>query len=135
MTSLRRTLHHLENPRDGPHLVEIVTSRIIHRVITLGQDPNHGLGIGIREEIRAIERGDVGDGESPLAHAPHPAEVVCADQWPFAYTREQAAYPAPWTRDHKFWPPVSRIDNAFGDRNLVCTCPPLEDLVEGDGED
>ena len=86
--------------------------------------------ISIREEIRAIERGDHSDSESPLRYAPHPAEVVCADEWAFPYSREQAAYPAPWTRIHKFWPPVSRIDNAYGDRNLTCTCPPLEDLVE-----
>ncbi|MEM9177522.1 MAG: aminomethyl-transferring glycine dehydrogenase [Myxococcota bacterium] len=86
--------------------------------------------IGIRQEIVAIERGDVADGDSPLKHAPHPAEVVCGDEWPFAYTRAEAAYPAPWTREHKFWPPVARIDNAYGDRNLICTCPPLEDLVE-----
>ncbi|MCR9092755.1 MAG: aminomethyl-transferring glycine dehydrogenase [bacterium] len=86
--------------------------------------------IGIRQEIVAIERGDVADGESPLKHAPHPAEVVCGDDWPFAYTRAEAAYPAPWTREHKFWPPVARIDNAYGDRNLVCTCPPLEELTE-----
>ncbi|MBK7950804.1 MAG: aminomethyl-transferring glycine dehydrogenase [Deltaproteobacteria bacterium] len=86
--------------------------------------------IGIREEIRAIERGEIADTASPLKFAPHPADIVCADAWPFAYTRTQAAYPAPWTRIHKFWPPVSRIDNAYGDRNLVCTCPPLEELVE-----
>ena len=86
--------------------------------------------ITIREEIRAIERGEVADGDSPLKHAPHPAEVVCGDEWPYAYTRAEAAYPAPWTREHKFWPPVARIDNAYGDRNLICTCPPLEDLVE-----
>jgi len=86
--------------------------------------------ISIREEIRAIERGDHAESDSPLKHAPHPAEIVCADEWPFAYTREQAAYPSAWTRQHKFWPPVSRIDNAWGDRNLVCTCPPLEDLIE-----
>jgi glycine dehydrogenase len=55
---------------------------------------------------------------------------VCGDEWPYAYTRAEAAYPAPWTREHKFWPPVARIDNAYGDRNLICTCPPLEDLVE-----
>ena len=85
--------------------------------------------IGIREEIRAIERGEIAEQDSPLKFAPHPADVVCANDWPFAYSREQAAYPAPWTRQHKFWPPVSRIDNAFGDRNLVCTCPPLEDLA------
>ncbi len=86
--------------------------------------------ISIREEIRAIERGDHDESESPLKHAPHPAETVCANEWPFAYTRELAAYPTAWTRQHKFWPPVSRIDNAWGDRNLVCSCPPLEDLVE-----
>ena len=86
--------------------------------------------ISIREEIRAIERGDHDESASPLKHAPHPAETVCANEWPFAYTRELAAYPTAWTRQHKFWPPVSRIDNAWGDRNLVCSCPPLEDLVE-----
>jgi len=85
--------------------------------------------LGIREEIRAIERGEIAEADSPLKFAPHPADVVCGDAWAFAYGREQAAYPAPWTRQHKFWPPVSRIDNAFGDRNLVCTCPPLEDLA------
>ncbi len=87
--------------------------------------------IAIREEIRAIERGDHGEGESPLKHAPHPAQQVCAEQWPHPYTREQAAFPAPSTREHKYWPPVARIDNAYGDRNLVCTCPPLEALAEG----
>jgi glycine dehydrogenase len=86
--------------------------------------------IGIREEIRTIERGEIGEADSPLKFAPHPADLVCGNEWPFAYGREQAAYPAPWTRQHKFWPPISRIDNAYGDRNLVCTCPPLEDLVE-----
>ena len=85
--------------------------------------------IGIRDEIRAIERGDHQDSDSPLKYAPHPAEVVTSDDWPFAYSRQQAAYPTAWTRQHKFWPPVSRIDNAWGDRNLVCTCPPLEDLT------
>ena len=86
--------------------------------------------ISIREEIRAIERGDHNESDSPLKHAPHPAELVCANEWPFAYSRELAAYPTPWTRQHKFWPPVSRIDNAWGDRNLVCARPRLEDLVE-----
>jgi glycine dehydrogenase len=85
--------------------------------------------IAIREEIRLIERGERRDTESPLKNAPHPATLVCADEWPFPYSREEAAYPAPWTREHKFWPPVSRIDNAWGDRNLMCTCPPLEELV------
>jgi glycine dehydrogenase len=86
--------------------------------------------IAIREEIRAIERGEIAESASPLKFAPHPADVVAADEWPFAYPRSQAAWPAPWTRVHKFWPPVSRIDNAYGDRNLVCTCPPIEELAE-----
>jgi len=90
--------------------------------------------IGIREEIRAIERQEHRDVESPLKGAPHPAERVCADDWPHPYTRAEAAYPAPWTRTHKFWPPVARIDNAWGDRNLMCTCPPLQDLVEAEDE-
>jgi glycine dehydrogenase len=82
--------------------------------------------IGIREEIRVIERGDHRESESPLKNAPHPAALVCGNEWPFPYSREQAAYPAPWTREQKFWPPVARIDNAYGDRNLMCTCPPPE---------
>ncbi|RMH40422.1 MAG: glycine dehydrogenase (aminomethyl-transferring) [Deltaproteobacteria bacterium] len=80
--------------------------------------------IAIRDEIRAIERGDLPAGDNPLKCAPHTAGDVAATEWPHAYRREQAAFPAPWTRDHKFWPPVSRIDNAYGDRNLMCACPP-----------
>jgi len=53
--------------------------------------------------------------------------MVCADDYDLPYTRMQAAFPAPWTRDHKFWPSVRRIDEAYGDRNLVCTCPPIEE--------
>ena len=62
--------------------------------------------------------------QNPLQNAPHPASVVCATEWPYPYPREQAAFPAPWVREHKFWPVVARIDNAYGDRNLVCSCPP-----------
>jgi glycine dehydrogenase len=82
--------------------------------------------IGIREEIRRIERGEADREDNPLKHAPHPAAAVTADEWPHAYSRKEAAYPAPWVREHKFWPPVSRVDNAYGDRNLVCTCPAPE---------
>jgi glycine dehydrogenase len=82
--------------------------------------------IAIREEIRRIERGELDRNDNPLKHAPHPARVMTADDWPHAYTRKEAAYPAPWQSEHKFWPPVSRIDNAYGDRNLVCTCPSPE---------
>ena len=86
--------------------------------------------IGIRKEIRAIEEGELDPEDNPLKHAPHSAAAVTADTWPHAYTRELAAWPAHWLRDYKFWPPVGRIDNTYGDRNLVCSCPPLEDLVE-----
>jgi glycine dehydrogenase len=86
--------------------------------------------IAIREEIRAVERGELDADDNPLRNAPHTARTVSADAWGHPYTRERAAWPAPWLRDHKYWPPVGRIDNAYGDRNLVCTCPPLEDLAE-----
>lgn len=82
--------------------------------------------IAIREEIRAVENGELPKDDNPLVHAPHTANVVCGDGWDRAYGREQAAFPLPWVRESKFWPSVGRIDNAYGDRNLVCTCPPLE---------
>jgi len=84
--------------------------------------------IGIREEIRDIEEGRADRADNPLKHAPHPAHVVTADAWDHAYGREQAAYPAPWVRSHKYWPPVSRIDNTYGDRNLMCLCPSPDDF-------
>ena len=86
--------------------------------------------ISIRAEIRQVESGELDREDNPLKGAPHTAAVVTADRWDHAYSREQAAWPAGWLRDHKFWPQVGRIDNAWGDRNLSCTCPPLEDLAE-----
>jgi glycine dehydrogenase len=86
--------------------------------------------IAIRREISAIENGVLDRDDNPLKGAPHTAAAVSADEWPHSYSREQAAYPVDWVREHKFWPAVGRIDNAFGDRNLVCTCPPLADLAE-----
>jgi glycine dehydrogenase len=85
--------------------------------------------IAIREEIRAVEEGRVKAEESPLRRAPHTARAVTAEKWDRPYTREQAAFPAPWVREAKFWPPVARIDNTWGDRNLFCTCPPVEDFA------
>jgi glycine dehydrogenase len=79
----------------------------------------------IRQEIRAIEDGQLDRNDNPLKNAPHTAAMATSDDWSHAYPRSQAAYPAPWLRNWKFWPPVARIDNVFGDRNLVCTCPPL----------
>ncbi|HVR29635.1 MAG TPA: aminomethyl-transferring glycine dehydrogenase [Thermoanaerobaculia bacterium] len=84
---------------------------------------------GIRDEARAIERGELPVDASALRNAPHPAEDLLASPWERPYTREAAAYPASWTRERKYWPPVARIDNAWGDRNLVCTCPPVADYT------
>lgn len=81
--------------------------------------------IQIREEIRAIEAGTMDRENNPLKHAPHTAAVI-AGAWDRPYSREQAAYPAQWVRERKFWPYVSRIDNVYGDRHLVCACLPVE---------
>jgi glycine dehydrogenase len=86
--------------------------------------------VRIRQEIRDVAEGRVPEGQSPLNHAPHTAAVVCGDTWDRPYGREEAAFPAPWVRERKFWPAVGRIDNAYGDRNLICSCPPLEDYSE-----
>jgi glycine dehydrogenase len=82
--------------------------------------------ISIRQEIREVERGSMDREDNPLRNAPHTAAVVTADDWQHPYSREVAAWPAPWTREAKFWPAVGRVDNAYGDRNLVCACPPTE---------
>jgi glycine dehydrogenase len=82
--------------------------------------------IAIRDEIRAIEEGHGDRHDNPLKNAPHTIAAVTANDWNHPYTREQAAFPAPWLRERKFWPSVGRIDNVHGDRNLVCTCPPVE---------
>ena len=86
--------------------------------------------IAIRAEIEQIELGLADREDNPLKNAPHTAEMVTADAWEHAYGREQAAYPATWTREWKFWPPVRRVNNAWGDRNLVCACPPIESYGE-----
>jgi glycine dehydrogenase len=82
--------------------------------------------IAIRQEIAAIESGAMDRTDNPLKNAPHTAAAVSGSEWDRPYSREQAAFPAPWLRVHKYWPPVARVDNAYGDRNLVCTCPPIE---------
>jgi glycine cleavage system P protein (glycine dehydrogenase) len=82
--------------------------------------------ISIRGEIRAVEEGRADREDNVLKNAPHTASAITASDWSHPYTREQAAFPAPWVKEHKFWPPVARIDNAYGDRHLVCVCPPIE---------
>jgi len=82
--------------------------------------------IKIREEIKEVEDGKVDPKDNVLKNAPHTAEVVLSDTWTHKYGREKAAYPLPYLRLTKFWPSVGRLDNAFGDRNVICTCPPME---------
>ena len=86
--------------------------------------------ISIRAEIQQIEMGLMDHEDNPLKNAPHTAASVISEEWTHAYTRVQAAFPAPWTRENKFWPAVRRVDNAFGDRNLVCACPPVASYAE-----
>ena len=80
----------------------------------------------IRQEIADIEEGRLPRDDNPLKRAPHTIEDVTRSDWNHPYSRERAAFPLPWLREHKFWPSVSRIDSAYGDRHLVCTCPPLD---------
>ncbi len=82
--------------------------------------------IAIRAEIAEIESGKVDNHDNVLKNAPHTAENLIVGEWNHTYSREQAAYPAPWTREYKFWPSVGRIDSAYGDRNFVCSCLPME---------
>ncbi len=86
--------------------------------------------IAIRGEIAAVERGEIAAEASALRHAPHTAEAVIADAWDHAYSREQAAFPVSGLRRDKYFAPVRRIDNAYGDRHLVCSCPPVEDFED-----
>jgi glycine dehydrogenase len=82
--------------------------------------------IAIREEIREIEEGKADRKVNVLKNAPHTAAVVISDSWSMPYGREKAAFPTQFVRDNKFWPAVSRVNNAHGDRNLICSCPPME---------
>ena len=86
--------------------------------------------IGIREEIKQIELGNVDPINNPLKQSPHTLNAVTSDSWNKPYTRKEAAFPMPEQQNYKFWPSVSRINNAVGDRNLICSCPSVEDLEE-----
>src|SRR6184192_3544017 len=97
-------------------------------------EPKHELDrfcdamISIHAEMKAIANGKQDRQNNLLKNAPHTARQIGSDKWDRAYSREQAAFPAPWTREHKFWPAVARIDNVYGDRNLFCSCPPGEEF-------
>jgi glycine dehydrogenase len=82
--------------------------------------------IAIRDEITEIENGRISRDDNPLKNSPHTAAVVTATEWAHPYPRERAAFPSPATREHKFWPPVGRLNNVLGDRKLFCVCPPIE---------
>ena len=100
-------------------------------------EPKHELDrfceamISIRAEMDAIANGNQDSQNNLLKNAPHTARQIASDKWDRSYSREQAAFPAPWTREHKFWPAVARIDNVYGDRNLFCSCPPVEEFEKG----
>jgi glycine dehydrogenase len=87
--------------------------------------------ISIHAEISAIESGKADKQNNVLKNAPHTADTLAAERWDHPYSREQAGFPARWLHDHKFWPAVGRIDNVYGDRNLVCTCAGMEDYAPG----
>jgi len=87
--------------------------------------------IAIREEIRAIENGEVDREDNVLKNAPHTVHMVTAEQWTHPYPRQQAAFPDERLRPNKFWPAVARVDNPYGDRNLMCSCPPMDAYCEG----
>lgn len=86
--------------------------------------------ISIRKEIEEIETGKVDKKDNVLKNAPHTLAEITKDDWSHSYTRKKAAFPLPYILQHKFWPTVGRVDNAYGDRNLVCACPPIESYVE-----
>ncbi len=86
--------------------------------------------IGIRDEILEVERGEADRENNLLTRAPHTLEQLTSDYWDRPYGRQRAAFPSPATRQHKVWPSVGRIDAAYGDRHLVCACPPIEEYSE-----
>ncbi len=86
--------------------------------------------LGIREEIRSIEEGKMDKKDNPLKNAPHTQAVICSNDWKHAYQRELAAFPLEYVRQNKFWPSVGRVNNTYGDRNLICTCEPTSSYAE-----
>ncbi len=86
--------------------------------------------ISIRQEIREIEEGRSDPKENPVVGSPHTAMMIASENWERPYSRKQAAFPATWVEENKFWPAVARIDNVYGDRNLFCVCVPIEEYNE-----
>ncbi|MDQ3618443.1 MAG: aminomethyl-transferring glycine dehydrogenase [Pseudomonadota bacterium] len=118
----------LSFPVAGTLMVEPTESESLHEL-----DRFIDAMIQIREEIRAIENGSLDREDNPLKHAPHTATQVAASEWTHAYPRELAAFPLPSLKQHKYWPPVARIDNIYGDKNVFCSCVPIN-AFEGEIE-
>ena len=86
--------------------------------------------IKIKEEIDQVIKGDFDIKDNPLKNAPHTYVELSSNEWKHSYTREQAAFPNPYLKDNKYWPPVGRVDNVYGDRNLVCSCPSIDEYKD-----
>ena len=86
--------------------------------------------ITIHKEIQEINEGKADASDNPIKNAPHTAKAVISSEWSHSYSREKAVYPLKWVKENKFWPSVARVDNAHGDRNLICACPPIEQYIE-----
>jgi glycine dehydrogenase len=86
--------------------------------------------VAIREEIRAVEEGRADRDDNVLKNAPHTAAMVMAETWAHDYSRETAAFPLPSLKKHKYWPPVARVDNVYGDRHVMCSCIPIAEYAE-----
>ncbi len=111
----------LSFPVSGTLMVEPTESESLHEL-----DRFIDAMIQIREEIRAIEQGSLDREDNPLKHAPHTATMVCASEWTHAYPRELAAFPLPNLKRQKYWSPVARVDNIYGDKNIMCACIPVD---------
>jgi glycine dehydrogenase len=112
-------------PVAGTLMIEPTESESLHEI-----DRFCDALIAIGEEIKEIESGRSDKEDNVLKNSPHTAESLMADEWKHSYSRSKAGYPAPWTRHNKFWSPVGRVNSAYGDRNLVCECPPIEEYAE-----
>jgi glycine dehydrogenase len=86
--------------------------------------------ISIYHEIKTIEEGNADKIDNALKNSPHTQHVICANEWKHSYTREQAAFPLAFLKENKFWPSIARVNNTYGDRNLICTCEPVSSYAE-----
>jgi glycine dehydrogenase len=112
-------------PVAGTLMVEPTESESLHEI-----DRFCDALIAIKKEIEEIANGSADKEDNVLKNSPHTIEVVVSDGWKHSYSREKAAYPAHWLRTNKFWSPVGRVNGAYGDRQLVCSCPPIEEYAE-----